>query len=122
MDEFRTSTPVHFRFSRSARNPTLRTAETSLHEPLRLPSAFIVEHALERATFRRWLQPDRPLQGGRHSAVGIEQALVGRVPGIDTDEEGPVRLDVNWRLEPEVASGLPRRPPHTHRRCPAVLA
>ncbi len=40
-----------------------------------------VDHDLEGATFHRWLPLDRPLQGGRHPAVGVEQALVGRVPG-----------------------------------------
>ena len=61
--------------------PPLHTAETSLHQPLLLPSAFTVDHDLEGATFHRWLPLDRPLQGGRHPAVGVEQALVGRVPG-----------------------------------------
>ena len=78
---------------------------------MRLPSAFTVNPDLEGATFRRWLQLDRPLQGGRHPAVGVEQALVGQVPRIDTDEDGPVGLDGNRRLEREVASGLPHRPP-----------
>ena len=75
---------------------------------MRLLSAFTVNHGLEGATFRRWLQLDRPLQCGRHPAVGVEQALIGRVPRIDTDEDGPVGLDGNRRLEREVAPGLPR--------------
>ena len=53
----------------------------SHHKPLRLPSAFTVNHDLEGATFHRWLPLGRPPQGGRHPAVGVEQALVGRVPG-----------------------------------------
>ena len=75
----------------------------SLHQRFRLPSAFTVNHDLEGATFRRWLPLDRPLQGGPHPAVGVEQALVGRVPRIDTDEDGPLGLDGNRRLEREVA-------------------
>ena len=76
-----------------------------------MPSAFTVNHDLEGATFRRWLQFDRPLQCVRHPDVGVEQALVGRVPRIDTAEDGPVGLDGNRRLEREVVSGLPHRPP-----------
>ena len=163
--------------------PPLGTAETSLHKPLRLPSAFTVDHDLEGAIFRRWLHLDRPLQGGRQPAVGVKpgriprgdgafdpavfpvrrwvrrsslgtsgvgpvaphhfgpllspilpgddhrldpaellarhrpedavrrsprtQALVGRVPRIDSDDDGPVGLDGNRRLEREVASSLP---------------
>ena len=79
--------------------------------PLRLPSASTVNHDLEGATFRRWLQLDRPLQCGHRPALGVEQALVGRVPGIDTDEGGPVGLDGNQRPEREAASSLPHRPP-----------
>ena len=83
----------------------------SRNERLRLPSAFTVNHGLEGATFRRWLQLERLLQGGRHPAVGVEQVLVGRVLRIDTDEDGPVGLDGNRWLEREVVSGLPHRLP-----------
>ena len=82
----------------------------SRNERLRLPSASTVNHGLEGATFRRWLQLERLLQDSRHPALGIEQALIGRVLRIDTDEDGPVGLDGNRRLEREVASGLPHRP------------
>ena len=44
--------------SRIVTRPFLRTAETSLHKPLRLPNAFTVNQDLEVATCRRWLQLD----------------------------------------------------------------
>ena len=97
--------------SRIGHETPLRTAETSLHQPLRLPSVFTVNHDLDGATVRRWLRLDRPLHGDRHSAVGVEQALVGRVPRIDTDEDGLVSLVGDRQLEREVGPGSPQRFP-----------
>ena len=36
--------------------PHFSAVKISLHQPLRLPSAFTVNHDLEGATFRRWLR------------------------------------------------------------------
>ena len=48
--------------SRIGHETPFSAAKISLHPPLRLPSAFTVNHDLEGATFRRWLPLDRPLQ------------------------------------------------------------
>ena len=58
----------------SGARPPFRTAETSFHRPLRLPSAFTVNHDLEGASFRRWLHLDSPIQRGRHPAKRDESA------------------------------------------------
>ncbi len=89
--------------SRIGHEPPFSAVKISLHQPWRVPSAFIVNHDLEGASFRHWLHLDRLLQGGRHLNAGDEQALVGRVPRIDEGEDGPVGLDGNRRLEREVA-------------------
>ena len=83
--------------------PLFTLPKRASSKPLRLRSAFTVDHDLEGAIFHRWSHLDRLLQGGRHRAVGVEQALVGRVPRIDTDEDGPLGPDANRRLERDVA-------------------
>ena len=82
---------------------------------MRLPSAFTVNHDLEGAIFRRWLQLDRPLQCGRHRAVGLAgkvsrdlQEIVIRRPRIFADllrtlDEAPDH--VVMRITREVRAG-----------------